>query len=322
VSLAKSSGAAVGEPSGLMSVIQNKQGQIFLTGPSCHELQEQDQVLRTWTALVKENSGPKASPVVAADDENRCELLISNSVPSFVRSLQNFKTAFSGPNCWNTNLRLSHLEEFSRFSKAAEMSFWMNSPYCREVSDSEKSFPGDIIAIRALNPNPVSSAALAFEEIHGMIYISEDLVFSKNTSSRMSSYGIQRASLVYQNFRTTDPGCMKIQGQPAGCPVWTNHFRCTSSQRDRVTLENSNVDFARLSAQVRGIESVLSDYVMYGRGDYPNKKENINFQLLELEKKVSATKSRASDLDFFLKALLMEIKSLQGQAEILNKLNL
>ncbi|MGZ3748059.1 MAG: hypothetical protein ACXVCE_14135 [Bacteriovorax sp.] len=301
----------------LIEVTRNNGGVIFLNGPSCQELVQQERALRLWTLNSGETPGPIASPLESSD-HSHCQLVINNSIPTLARSLQSFKTAFNGPNCWNTSLRLSGLTSFARFSTDEEMSFWMSSPYCRELSSSDSPLPGDIIAIRAEKEGQPK----AFEEIHGMIYLSEDLAFSKNTSSTMSPYSIQRASLIYQNFRLTSSQCMRVQGHPDSCPRWANHYRCVSSEKDWASLEKESPEFASLSAEVRNLESQFSDYVMNGQGPYGTNKEKIPQQLTELEAKIAKAQKTSGTLgkiDFFLKALQQKIHSLQVQVEILNK---
>jgi hypothetical protein len=309
---------ALAEPqlnsSGLINIIRSKAGVISLNGPSCQELADQDQALRAWTVNSRETPGPQAS-AIETPEQKQCKLVIDDSVPSFVHSLQDFKTAFSGPNCWNTVLRLSQLAEFSRYSSPEEMTFWMNSPYCRELTEAERTLPGDIVAIR----DRKHDQAQAFDEIHGMIYLSENLAFSKNTSSRMSAYGIQRASLVYQTFRLMDSKCMKVKGQPADCFIWANHYRCAGSKSDRHSLEKENPAFAILSAEVRKIESVFSEYVMDGHGDYEKNNELIKKHLVDIENRILSTPKDSEGTGFFLKAFLQEIKSLKAQAGIISK---
>ncbi|MGZ3790462.1 MAG: hypothetical protein ACXVLQ_18185, partial [Bacteriovorax sp.] len=222
--------------SGVIDIVRSgADGVISLNGPSCKELTDQDRALRIWTASLGETPGNMSSPLENTE-ENLCTLNINDSVPSIVRSLQDFKPAMNGPNCWNTALRLSGLVESSRYTSPEEMTFWMNSPYCRELSGSEQSLPGDIVEIRSADPDQPQS----IDEIHGMIYLSDALVFSKNTSSHMSPYGIQRASLVYQTFRIDDPKCEKVHGHPNDCSKWANHYRCKRSENDRLSFEKEN----------------------------------------------------------------------------------
>jgi hypothetical protein len=190
------------------------------------------------------------------------------------------------------------------------MTFWMNSPYCRELAEFEISAPGDIIEIRGLKENQPQS----YDEIHGMIYISDDLVFSKNTSSRMSAYGIQRVSLLYQNFRLDNSQCKKIYGQSYACSKWANHYRCMASENDRLSFEKENIDFRELSFEVSKIENIISEYIMNGHGTYKENAAILKNQLDNLEDKLLR-----GDKHFFFQALLLEVQSLKTQIEIIKK---
>ncbi len=302
------------DTSELINIVRSKEGVISLNGPYCQELIEQDQALRAWRVTLGETPGNMSSPQ-EIPSENRCTLIIDDSVPSIVHFLQDFKTAFSGPNCWNTALRLSGLVQFARYSSPDEMAFWMNSPYCRELSESEQSLPGDIVEIRSVKPDQ----SQFFDEVHGMIYLSDDLVFSKNTSSRMSAYGIQRASLVYQTFRVDNPKCWKVQGRPNDCSKWANHYRCVGSEHDRISFEKENIDFAVLSSKVKKIESIFSEYVMYGHGDYEKNKAIIEGQLAEIENRILNNKNEFDQTAFFFQVLLLEVNSLKSQIGIISR---
>lgn len=300
--------------SNLIDVLRSPEGVISLEGPTCQELVQEEQALRSWTLKGGETPGPQSLPL-EAPDHSRCRLNIDHSIPRLARSLHGLKAAFSGPNCWNTSLRLSGLLPFSRFSNSAEMTLWMNSPYCRELAASEKSLPGDIIAIRAQKPNQPPD----FEEIHGMIYLSDSLVFSKNTSSRMSPFGIQRANLVYQNFQIASAKCAKVHGPSQECYRWANHYRCTSADTARRAFEKMNPQFQVLSAEGNGIEAIFSEKVMKGQGDYEAHKEVLQKQLLDLEAKTLKLQNTSGENAFFVNALLHKITSLKDQAAILNR---
>lgn len=292
--------------SGLINVVRVPDGTISLNGPSCKELTVQDTALQYWSRVLGEQLG---IPSVATEnlEGSRCTLDITPSVPSVVRWLQDFKTNYNGPNCWNSVLRVAHLISGFRFSSPEEMTFWMNSPYCHLLSENESSLPGDIIAIRDKDAS----------EIHGMFFISEDLVFSKNTSSRMSRYGIQRANLVYQTFRLDELRCRKRQGPSLDCNRYSSHYRCHNVGLDRTDFENKNPTFSTLVRKTRELEAVISGYVMNGNGDFAKNQESIKAQLIEIENLVLNSMINSQKERFFLEALLLEINSLQIQIKLL-----
>lgn len=300
--------------SDLIDINRDIDGIISLRGPSCQELIKQVQALKAWKISLGEVPGPMAAPVDLAE-ENRCQVIINNSVPNILKYLQGYKTVFNGPNCWNSALNLSGLIHFARYLSPDEMTFWLRSPYCRELSESERTLPGDIVEIRNLKPEN----SLAFEEIHGMIYLTDELVFSKNTSSHMSPYGIQRSSLVYQSFRVDDPKCRKIQGQKNNCIKWANHYRCRSADDDRSLFEKENNEFGDLFFELRKIEATISAYVSEGRGTFESNKIEIKNSLSNSERIILERKTNERGLGFFWQALLQEINSLKAQLEIITR---
>ncbi len=302
------------ENSNLINIIRNSEGQITLTGPNCNELVEQEQALRKWTTILQEFPGAKYTPIRSNNNED-CQLVVQDSVPSIIKKLQDYKSSWSGPNCWNTTLFLSHLNSVIRFTSDQEMSFWMDSPYCRELAETEAVQPGDLIAIRRSQPN----SKRQFEEVHGMIFISDALVFSKNTSSSMSPYHIQRGSLIYQNFHVDDSDCLKVKGHPSRCQIWANYFRCQSPLNDRELLEKKNPLFASLSQKVGEIETFLSHFVIANQGNFKKQREQILIDLAHLENQLSENIIKEDPGFFYFQSLRETIQSLKIQIGIIDK---
>ena len=305
---------ATNENSNLINIIRNAEGKITLTGPHCNELVEQELSLRNWTMNFKETPGAKNTPIRTINNED-CQLVVHDSVPSIIKKIQDFKSSWNGPNCWNTTLFLTQLNSVIRFTSDQEMSFWMDSPYCRELAETETAQPGDLIAIRRSQP----IAQRQFEEVHGMIFISEALVFSKNTSSSMSSYHIQRGSLIYQNFHVDDSDCLKVKGHPSRCHIWANYFRCKSPLNDRELLEKKNPLFASLSQKVGEIETFLSQFVIANQGNFKNQREQLLIDLSLLEKQLNENIIKQDPGIFYFQSLLETIQSLKIQIGIIDK---
>lgn len=75
-------------------------------------------------------------------------------------------------NCFGFSCKMAGLiDEFYGISDE-QMHFWLNSPLAKKISNNSQIEPGSIIAYRI--------RAKTDSEIHSAIYISEDLVFSKN----------------------------------------------------------------------------------------------------------------------------------------------
>ncbi len=305
--------AAYASPTGLLDVSRDANGAIFLSSPSCQELADEIQYLRAWKSLFKEPLSPPDLPV-ELPEEQKCQMKINASIPQIAELLEGTKTALSGPNCWNTTLFLSGILNYRRFTSASEMSFWMQSPYCREIEPSEPPQTGDLIAIRVQSSNRTG-----YEEIHGMIYISDQLVFSKSTSSRMSAYGIQRANLIYQTFKLTDSSCMQVKGLAHRCNRWSNLYRCKSPSNDLDLFKRSHAEFENLFAQTENIESQLSTFARLGSGDVRERRAILEQELKVLEFQTAEFMMKLQHSHFFPNALIETIKSLKAQLGFVSK---
>lgn len=300
------------EGSDLINVERDIDGLITLKGPNCQELTEQVKALENWKIKLGGTPGQLLTPLENSE-ENNCQIIINNSIPNIIKHLQGFKATSNGPNCWNSALRLSEIIHFFRHVSSDEMTFWLSSPYCKELSESERKLPGDIVEIRSMNPE----YPLAFEEIHGMIYITDELVFSKNTSSRMSPYGIQRSSLIYQSFRVDNLQCKNQQDSSGDCSRWINYYRCHSADKDRIFYEKINNKFSAVFFELEKIEFKISKYVFEGKSSSEFNKIIIGKQLNDIEIKISNEKISGKDMPFFWQALYHEINSLKTQMKII-----
>jgi hypothetical protein len=102
------------------------------------------------------------------------------------------------------------------------MSFYMNSPLCRQLNTGEKRLPGDIGAIRK-NKNPP-------EEVHGFIYISERLAYSKNGPEETSPYALQSLDNVFKIYEVSEENeCRENTfSEKSRCSIALSMFRCKS----------------------------------------------------------------------------------------------
>jgi hypothetical protein len=70
------------------------------------------------------------------------------------------------------------------------MNFWMTSPLCQERKPDESPAPGDIIAIRDDTGG----------EVHGFIYLTGDLAYSKNGYAQGTRYELQSPKKVFDVY--------------------------------------------------------------------------------------------------------------------------
>jgi len=291
-------------------VTRNSADKLILDGRDCSSLPEQIKSLRTWRITLNE-------PPPSLGQNVKCPMDITDLAPSFVRGHQGMGTAHNGPNCWNTSLFLSGIVPFLRFSSESEMTFWMASPYCHELKKNEPPLPGDVIAMRSYDlrfppKNGHSYSRGEMVEVHGMIYLSPDLVFSKNTSGRDSPYELQRPDFIVGDFGLHDPACNKITGLNPKCLYWANYFRCRSPELDRQKWIEQDAEFAKLHQHLSEINLTVSALVTSGTPLFNT--ADIKTQLTELRKQLMTGNTTKT---FFGQAALLETESLLTQIQIL-----
>ncbi|MCX5789251.1 MAG: hypothetical protein NTX64_12200 [Elusimicrobia bacterium] len=198
-----------------VAVSRGADGGLFLYGADCGSLQEQVSALASWKARLGET--PSAAPACRCDGGS-CSVAVDGVVPETVDALHGLRAGRWGPNCWNAALVSAKILPVARFSPPEEMTFWMGSPLCRELAGAEEPRPGDIVAIRDK----------AAAEVHGFVYISDELAFSKNYLTTVAPYALQSPEEVFGEFPVAAP-CRKLAGSSSpDCPAYANVFRCRS----------------------------------------------------------------------------------------------
>lgn len=96
---------------------------------------------------------------------------ITDLLPKRARQMHERSTTRG--NCWNFTCWNSGVVSGIFNMYDFEFTHWLSSPLARRIESEEALRPGDLIAFRATGKSAVT-------EIHGLTYVSEDLVFSKN----------------------------------------------------------------------------------------------------------------------------------------------
>ncbi len=188
------------------------------------------------------------------------------------------------------------------------MNFWMSSPYCRELEESELARPGDVIAMRSMNSAP--------EELHGMIYVSPLLVFSKDTSASYVPFELKERGDVYHLFRFDYPSCHRIRGlRPPECNRWANFYRCRSPRDDRAKEYEKNQALKNAHTRLEKIEAAISRIALTGEGQSTTQVLTLRSELDSLLDELQKTKS--NEHLFFKQAMIHAIRSMRTQADIL-----
>ncbi len=168
-------------------VIDSSDEKLNLISNSCNNLEIEYKAISQWVTRVegKINSHPMPSCVCEA---NICSIDIKKTTTKFTQAQQGKLNEFMGPNCYNSALVTAGILPHANYTSRVEMNFWMNSPLCREKDLSEEISPGDIIAIKDNG-----------QFYHGMVHISENLIFSKNGNSTNGHYYFDTQKSLYSD---------------------------------------------------------------------------------------------------------------------------
>jgi hypothetical protein len=172
-----------------------------------------------------------------------------------VQKLQGLSSDYFGPNCWDAALVSGKIIPELRYAQPGEMSFWMNSPLCRQLGPDEKPKAGDIVAIRD-----------GKYESHGFIYLTDKLAFSKEGPDLKYLYLLQSPQTVFSSFKVPAECQKKTGPAPEGCPTFANYYDCKPlDQYLRENAESISPELAQYSDCVTNVEMNISTLVLYGK---------------------------------------------------------
>lgn len=262
-----------------LNVERNELGQLILKGPNCQVINENLTQLKQWKSQLNEISSKKL-PVCTCVNNIECSSNITKIVPDFVQLSSLRKPDYYGPNCWNTSLIANKLLAHQRFSTPAEIYFWTHSSFCQELKSSEKLRAGDLITIRDQKLDDQKHP----DEVHGFIYVSPELSFSKAGPSTLAAINLQSTNEIFTSFGITDPDCQRVSGVYTGkCAIYANIYRCETFGQHRIKIpEPTTADYTRINGLVDANEASLSRLVMRFRQDLINHQQ-LNIRLLDLQ---------------------------------------
>jgi hypothetical protein len=245
----------------VVSVEQTPDKEWILRSNSCESLMNQAQALSQWR--VHMDASPTLLPSCDCptnhnSEESNCTLNIQSLLTPEVKSTLGFCSSEDGPNCWNMALKFSGILPYLRYTTENEIAAWLNSPLCEPVPQASLPLPGDLVVIRENYTDD-------FAESHAAIYITPDLIFTKNGNSRNSVYQFQPLQTLYRTYdlrKFTD--CAHVDGKPSldTCPVFSNFYRCGTLknylQEHPVQLSQSTLD---LQESLNTLDKTLSDFL-------------------------------------------------------------
>jgi hypothetical protein len=199
--------------------VKKEGSELMLNGSDCSMLMKQANAINIWrTADAK--TKPLSSDVCKCATPGECKVNITKVIPKIVLEKESSVLVKNGPNSWNSSLVTAGILPHHRYTQKSEMSFWMNSPLCKERAADEAAAPGDIIAIRNFNG----------EEVHGFVNLTKELSYSKNGFRKGTKYQLANPAEIYETYGVS-AGCEKVFRKPAdtnACPFYANVFKCDS----------------------------------------------------------------------------------------------
>ncbi len=307
---------------GSIAQISNKQNiqiersknssQIVIKALSCDRLIDAAWALRAWTKRLGEHSSWGECKCV----DGMCSLDITNIAPNIIREMQGVCPKERGPNCWNSSLVSNKILPWARYSNPDEMSFWLDSPLCKEREPNEETKPGDIIAIRANG-----------REVHGFINLNKDFSFSKNGSYEGNPYSLQSLDNVFRIYKVSKD-CQRVYKEPTSLACskkrYANYFSCQSfedyikkepmnreSQNSFDELDSLECEINSLAFNGVTIEDDIIKKTIYDSLLAVKRLSETNIQLIKKDDQASVSE------EFFWESILVRVNSLYDQMGLL-----
>lgn len=292
---------------------------LILRSQNCEELIEEHKNICAWKkSLDPSFTIPNINKTQCKLNKNIYAMTVSTCLPDFVKQNQNKALHQSGANCWGTAMSFRGISKKPRFIWQDEMIYWMNSPLCRKLAPGEERKAGDILNVygpeyvfkdrdetqekgyqffKALDPSylleaPVTVGYSGYHNfLHSEVFISDKLVFGKESPSYQDSFKFSNIQSVYG--RSRDEDCQENQSlelnlreyqnsprniRDSRCGYFTNVYRC----------ENANEYFE--ASKLTDSEKLILEEI--------NKLQDMQNRLFEIqyEKKVSMQKAEQNQL--------------------------
>lgn len=199
---------------------------IWITGKSCREL-------ATEFNTICAKRGVKFNPLKTSHchslGDGQFRVDISRCFDQDVRKNIDSPFAHDGPNCWGGSLFFN--QSLSGYTEGSSdyFAYYLESPACRRLGDTESPEAGDIIRIRGVGQEGGRDV-----DNHGLIYLSPNWGLSKNGILARTQnndpilYSVQKLSEVLERYNVTQPQCRKAQNEVVSklCLYYATYYRC------------------------------------------------------------------------------------------------
>ena len=245
-----------------VSAYRELDGALTLTGENCDLLKRHVSALSSWKK--KLNELPTKPTSSCTCNSLRCYMNVDSVSPTFIEQYHAVDAGRWGPNCWNSVLVSSKILPVLRFTPPEEMNFWMSSPLCRQIPESETPEPGDIVAIRRSYQ----------DEVHAFIFITEELSFSKNYLMTTSPYRLQSTTDIFSIYPVSF-SCRHKVGNPRECQTYATYYRC-STFTDYISEKKISFSsrYIELESMIREVEHLVSKIAFEWKYNLPLQKSS------------------------------------------------
>ncbi len=272
-----------------------KKDTLLISAKNCNQLYAEVRNLAAWR--LARNEAP-IGDIKLKRSRAGCSAELKNVAPIFTEKFHGANA--KGPNCWNTTLVLNEIIPAKRFSSGEEMTFWMESPLCQKVLETDLK-AGDIGAIRLVRPDG------SLKESHGFIHVSPNLVFHKPGPGASEAYQFDNRQEMLKGFTTLDKA-FNIQ---------IDYYRC---QKLSDYLKNKNAAqlsaYRRLDKAVTDVECDAESRIFIHQPNNAWLKTNILILEKLIENEVQYALKENSDEIFLWHSLMVRLNSLKTQALI------
>ncbi len=205
-----------------LSIFTDIKNNIILHGNSFSEINSELIDLLVWSH--SENKLECDKSQIIQKNEGNYEVNISSCLPTHPIEFINKNPHYNGPNCFNLVLNYMDVTLGLYESDSAELESYLQSPLCTQLKKDESIQPGDIGLIK----NGIGY-------IHGFIYGTKNIAYTKNGVSKESPYQLQPINEVFdlyhvgiktsennesECYKSTEPECQDI--------IESKVFRCKS----------------------------------------------------------------------------------------------
>lgn len=257
--------------------IENK---IFLKDKTCPSVKKLILDIKSWTDnsdFLNEKPNCDIDNLYFEQSANSCSFDITSCVPEHVKKFQDSKPLIEGPNCWNLSLVITEIIPVLRYTSANEMSYYMRSPLCHQITDQDQKQPGDIGAIRTIKNQKIT-------EYHGFIYISDKISYSKNGYQTTNGYSLQSLDSIFKLYDVPNKKqCRKNEiSVSTKCPFAVSYFRCSSFEDYLTHLPESAWIIVNFFSQLKKFELLLQEKTFNNKEISIQSEKDILFEIENL----------------------------------------